>query len=52
MLFAYCLAAGASVICDFATTWWVFMLGIIILGCGCSPFITLTFVLLSEISGV
>ena len=51
MLMAYLLGAVASIVDDFSRNWYQFMFGIIALGSGMSPFITLTFVLLNEISG-
>ncbi len=46
------IGSSAALLGAFATSWKMFMCALIIVGCGLSPFITITFVLLNEISGI
>jgi len=45
------LGAISALFASFAQDWTTFMIALIITGCGLSPYITVTFVLLNEISG-
>ena len=51
ILYCYLIGAVSVLFASFAQDWNIFMIALIVTGCGISPYTTLTFVLLNEISG-